>query len=226
VRKLSACYPERPLVTLLTPLVFPVYPDNAPPPTIGDDLTARGWSQQNIFLPTDLTLALATECRMLAATGTLQAAAVGRGVAQAVQSDIRGDRILWLKAGQSAACDRYLLIMETLRVALNRELYLGLEEYESHFAFYAPGASYLKHLDRFRDDDCRMVSVVIYLNPNWLPEQGGALRLHPHGECAQDIAPLGSRLVLFLSADIVHEVLPATRDRMSLAGWFRRLPLM
>ena len=187
-----------------------------------DGLTEHGWSQQNIFLSAQLTLELAAECRALAANGALNPAKVGRGTAQALRMEIRGDRILWLKAGQSPACDRYLQLMENLRITLNRTLYLGLDEYESHFAFYPPGASYQTHLDRFRDDDCRTVSVVIYLNHNWLPEQGGALRLHPQGESTQDIAPLGSRLVLFLSADMLHEVLPATRDRLSLAGWFRR----
>jgi SM-20-related protein len=190
--------------------------------TLAGDLSAHGWSQQKLFLPADLTLALAAECGLLSAAGALKPAGVGRGATQAVRSDIRGDRIAWLKAGQSAACDRYLRIMETLRVSLNRNLYLGLDEYESHFAFYMPGAAYLKHLDRFRDDDSRTVSAVIYLNDNWLPGEGGALRLHPHGKCTEDIAPLGGRLLLFLSADMQHEVLPATRDRLSLAGWFRR----
>lgn len=185
-----------------------------------DDLVEHGWSQQNIFLPNDLTLALAAECRLLAGRGALKRAGVGRDAT--LRADIRGDQILWLKAGQSAACDRYLGSMESLRLALNRSLYLGLEEYESHFACYAPSASYMKHLDRFRDDDGRTVSVVIYLNEDWLPGQGGALRLHPHDKCTQDIAPLAGRLVLFLSADMWHEVLPATRDRLSLAGWFRR----
>ena len=113
-------------------------------------------------------------------------------------------------------------MMDDLRLALNRALFLGLDGYESHFACYAPGASYQRHLDRFRDDDSRTVSVVIYLNPDWRMEQGGALRLHTDGGAASDIAPEGSRLVLFLSADMPHEVLPATRDRLSLAGWFRR----
>lgn len=191
---------------------------------IADGLTEHGWSQQNMFLSAQLTLELAAECRLLATNGALNAASVGRGTAQAIRTDIRGDQILWLKAGQSPACDRYLDIMESLRVALNRTLYLGLAEYESHFALYAPGAAYQAHLDRFRDDDCRTVSVVIYLNHDWLPEQGGALRLHPQGECIQDITPLGSRLVVFLSADMLHEVLPATQDRLSLAGWFKRRP--
>ncbi|MEO6918449.1 MAG: 2OG-Fe(II) oxygenase [Collimonas sp.] len=188
------------------------------------DLAEHGWSQQNIFLPAELTVELAEECRALELSGALNHAAVGRGAAQAVRAEIRGDQILWLKAGQSSACDRYLQIMETLRLILNRKLFLGLDEYESHFAFYTPGSFYQTHLDRFRDDDSRTVSVVIYLNPDWLPEQGGALRLHPEGQPAQDISPIGSRLVLFLSADMLHEVLPATRDRLSLAGWFRRRP--
>ena len=34
---------------------------------------------------------------------------------------------------------------------LNRDLFLGLEDFESHFAMYPPGAFYLKHVDRFRD---------------------------------------------------------------------------
>ena len=80
--------------------------------------------------------------------------------------------------------------MEGLRQQLNRELFLGLDEYESHFALYAPGAFYRTHLDRFRDDDQRTVSVVIYLNDSWLPGQGGALRLHPEGESQPSISCL------------------------------------
>lgn len=187
-----------------------------------DNLVEHGWSQHQLFLPADLTLALAAECLALKNVDALKWASVGRGKQQTRQASIRGDQIRWLKAGQSLACDRYLQIMDNLRLLLNRHLFLGLDEYESHFAFYAPGASYMKHLDRFRDDDCRTISAVIYLNEDWLPEQGGALRLHPEGECTEDITPLACRLVLFLSADMQHEVLPATRDRMSLAGWFRR----
>lgn len=187
-----------------------------------DDLAEHGWSQQNQFLPLDLTLALASECRALAASGMLGLAAVGSGAAPTLRPDIRGDRTMWLEAGQSAACDRYQAIMETLRVALNRAFFLGLDNYESHFALYAPGASYRQHLDRFRDDDLRAVSAVIYLNPDWLAEQGGALRLSPQGVPAHDIVPMGSRLVLFLSADMLHEVLPASCERLSLAGWFCR----
>jgi len=185
-----------------------------------DDLVARGWSQQSAFLPAELTITLAAECRQLALAGGMHRATVGRSGQQAPA--VRGDAIHWLGAGQSVACDRYLTLMETLRLSLNRSLYLGLDSYESHFAVYAPGAAYQKHVDRFRDDDRRTVSVVIYLNADWRGDQGGALRLHPERGPQRDIAPHGSHLVLFLSADMAHEVLPATRERLSLAGWFRR----
>ena len=187
-----------------------------------DDLHRHGWSQHAAFLPPGLTRELAGQCVQARGQGRMKAAGTGSGRTPGVDSAIRGDSIAWLEAGQSAACDAYLALMEQLRQQLNRELFLGLDEYESHFALYAPGAFYRAHLDRFRDDDQRTVSVVIYLNADWLPEQGGALRLHPEGAAIVDIAPAAGRMVMFLSAEMLHEVLPTQRERLSLAGWFRR----
>lgn len=187
-----------------------------------DNLIEHGWSQHNLFLTTELVVALAAECQALQTVDGLQLAGVGRGKLHEITANIRGDQIRWLEAGQSFACDQYLEVMENLRQVLNQNLFLGLEEYESHFAFYAPGTSYIKHIDRFRDNDSRTISAVLYLNEDWLPEQGGALRLHLDGACTEDITPLACRLVLFLSAEMAHEVLPASRDRLSIAGWFKR----
>jgi len=189
---------------------------------IVDDLAERGWSQQNIFLPDALTRALAAECRQRAAEGELAPAAVGRGSSSEIREGVRGDRIQWIEPGQVDACDRYLTLMNSLREALNRGLFLGLEDFESHFALYPPGAFYLKHVDRFRDDDRRMVSAVLYLNDAWLPEHGGQLRLYLDEGVEHEVVPTGGCLVVFLSGDIPHEVLPASRDRLSLTGWFRR----
>jgi SM-20-related protein len=193
---------------------------------IADAVHKHGWAEHDAFLPPELVVTLAQECAALAAAGSLTRAGVGQGAARTLQPEIRGDQIQWLQAGQSDACDQYLAIMETLRVGLNRELFLGLDEYESHFAFYPPGASYKQHRDRFRDDDSRVVSVIVYLNTDWLPQHGGALRLHLDGTAdamgARDILPVAGRIAMFLSADMLHEVLPATRDRLSLTGWFRR----
>lgn len=193
-----------------------------------DDLAEQGWAIATNALPVDLTLELAQECRARANQGGLQPAGVGRGSAHGVQEGVRGDHIQWLEPGQCAAGDRYLDMLDDLRGQLNQALYLGLEDYEGHFALYPPGTFYQKHLDRFRDDDRRAVSAVFYLNTDWLPEQGGALRLYLADGRELDVLPEAGTLVVFLSADLPHEVLPATRERLSLTGWLRRrgnLPL-
>ena len=187
-----------------------------------DDLAEQGWAIVANALPADLTLELAQECRARANQGALQPAGVGRGSAHGVQEGVRGDHIQWLEPGQCAAGDRYLAMLDDLRGQLNQALYLGLEDYEGHFALYPPGTFYQKHLDRFRDDDRRAVSAVFYLNSDWLPEQGGALRLYLADGRELDVLPEAGTLVLFLSADLPHEVLPATRERLSLTGWLRR----
>ncbi|MBB61213.1 2OG-Fe(II) oxygenase [Stutzerimonas balearica] len=196
--------------------------------SIIDDLAERGWSVQRAFLPSHETLRLAEECRRREAEGAMVPAAVGRGEGQLVHEGIRGDHILWLEPGQSAASDLYLQLMDGLRQQLNRELYLGLEEFECHFAVYPPGAFYKTHLDRFRDDDSRCVTAVFYLNPDWQPKHGGALRLYLGEAASQDVAPLAGTLAVFMSGDFPHEVLPTAVDRLSVTGWFRRraaLPL-
>ena len=190
-----------------------------------DDLAERGWSLQRSFLPQALTLELAAECRRRDAEGALAPAAIGRGEAMEIREGIRGDHILWLEAGQSAVCDHYLALMDELRQSLNQSLFLGLEEFECHFALYPPGAFYKRHLDRFRDDDSRCLTVVTYLNANWQEGDGGALRMYFPDGSQMDIPPLAGSLAVFLSGDFPHEVLATHTDRLSLTGWFRRRPV-
>ncbi len=187
-----------------------------------DDLATRGWSQQALFLPAALARTLAAECRRRYADGELNPAGVGRGPAQEVREAIRGDQIQWIDPGQAEACDQYLEAMDALRQAINQGLFLGLEDFECHFALYPPGAFYRRHLDRFRDDDRRMVSAVFYLNEDWQPEDGGQLRMFLADDEAYDVQPQAGCLAVFLSGEIPHEVLPAGRERLSLTGWFRR----
>ena len=178
------------------------------------------------FLDSDACAALARGCRSLHAAGHLQAAAIGRDRARAQHLEIRGDLTHWFEAtAPTAAQALYWQAMDALRVDLNRTLLLGLNELEAHYALYAPDARYARHRDRFRDDDARVLSSVLYLNPHWQEADGGALRLYlpqnvqtPH----VDIYPESGTLVLFLSAEFEHEVLPTHRERMSVAGWFRR----
>lgn len=111
--------------------------------------------------------------------------------------------------------------LEGLRLELNREAYLGLFELELHYALYPPGAGYARHVDQPHGATHRKVSLVLYLNADWRPADGGVLRMHKANTQILDIEPLGGRLVCFLTPGREHQVLPARRDRLSISGWFR-----
>jgi len=56
----------------------------------------------------------------------------------------------------------------------------------------------------------------------WLPEDGGQLRMFLADGAEPLVEPLAGCLVVFLSGEVPHEVLPAGRERLSLTGGFRR----
>lgn len=189
-----------------------------------DQLAARGFLTLDALLPPSMPGRLAADCAALHARDALRPAAVGRGASRQRDAGLRGDAIRWIEPDPAAPVRGELLsVLDALRVEINRALMLGLETLEAHYAVYPPGAGYVRHRDRFRDDDARTLSFTAYLNADWHEEDGGALRLYlPDGEL--DVLPRLGTCTLFLSADIEHEVLPARRERMSIAGWFRRRP--
>ena len=190
---------------------------------IASSLASEGWCVVPDFLSAAQTQALADECRTLRDAQRLTPARVG---ALRTATPLRGDSTHWfqadaLSAPQQVFTDR----LDALRIALNRELMLGLVECESHYAVYPPGAGYTRHLDRLRDSDARVVSAVFYLNEAWRVADGGALRLYLANGSSHDIFPHAGTLLLFLSAQFEHEVLPATRERLSIACWMRQRTL-
>lgn len=191
---------------------------------IAADLAAQGWSVCQDFLAADAVNAMRSDVQQHWQDGAFRRAAIGRGETMQVHGGVRGDHIAWLD-GVSAAQQAFLDEMESLRLALNRALFLGLFEYEGHLTFYPPGAFYGRHLDRHRDTDSRMVSCVAYLNEGWQADDGGELRLFA-SEGSEErsiiVAPRAGSFVCFLSASIYHEVLPTHVPRYSIAGWFRR----
>jgi SM-20-related protein len=189
-------------------------------------IAADGLAIEADFLPPSTVSVLCDDVRARDAAGELRAAGVGRGAARMVQSDVRGDRILWLdESAVNPAEASVWRALDALRLALNETLQLGLFSFEGHYALYPPGARYGRHLDRFRADaetsDVRVLSCAIYLNESWSPNHGGELRVY-EGERVRDVLPRGGTLVCFLSERFEHAVLPATRERLSLTGWFRR----
>ncbi|MFN0313671.1 MAG: 2OG-Fe(II) oxygenase [Burkholderiales bacterium] len=146
----------------------------------------------------------------------------GTGRKRVANPAVRADAICWVDAGNPVVSG-LLAGFETLRLALNQQLFLGLFDFEAHFTRYAALAHYSRHVDRFSDSSSRAVSCVLYLNDSWQPCDGGQLRMYPGGEPERcvDVWPEGGTLVIFLSERIYHEVLPATRERWSFTGWFK-----
>ena len=71
-------------------------------------------------------------------------------------------------------------------------------------------------------DDYRVLSTVFYLNENWQPGDGGELAIYDaEDQLITRVQPVLNRLVIFLSEEFPHEVLPAKNHRYSIAGWFR-----
>src|SRR5689334_21460545 len=132
---------------------------------------------------------------MLDGAGRLAPAAVGHGREQ--RAGVRGDRMAWLAAPYSREESAFVAWLDEIRIACNRELFLGLEDFEGHYAIYPPGARYERHRDRFCDDDARVLSCVLYLNDAWNSRDGGALHLYTPD--ALDVLPEGGTFVAFLA---------------------------
>jgi SM-20-related protein len=196
---------------------------DTPLDAVAADLRLRDWTTLAIDPGHALLLAAASEARVHQQALRLRPASTGRDAGTRV-GGLRGDDTLWLDnpaCGQAAG--DLLMALDGIRDGLNRRLTLGLASVEAHFAHYPTGTGYARHIDGFRKDDARVLSLVLYLNRDWPTGAGGALRLHlPEGR--RDIAPTQGTLAIFLSADIEHEVLPATLPRYSIAAWFRQRP--
>lgn len=177
------------------------------------------------FVDGGLLAELRARCLELHASGALRPARVGRGAREQLAPEVRGDFVAWLSEPALDAEQRLLATMDELRVALNRALMTGLEDYQGHFALYPRGAAYARHFDRLVGSDVRAISAVLYLNDGWSEADGGSLRIYTGGGASEDVLPLGGRLVAFISDRFEHEVLPGRRERMSFTGWFRRRSL-
>ncbi len=197
-------------------------------------LATQGYAITDQALPLDLLTQLAQEALNLQKTGAMQRARTGKTPNASSINALRGDFTYWLEENdtrESNAARAYLEHMQAVKLSINRALFLGLFEFETQFTIYPAGSSYSKHLDQFQQNKSqlntngqRKVSTILYLNENWQSQDGGQLRLYLDNGVKNnsylDIEPTVGKLVLFLSEQFWHEVLPAQRDRISLTGWF------
>ncbi len=173
--------------------------------------------------------------------GAFRPARIGHGHQRQTAAAIRSDRICWFNVDGDAdsndddgsvddddgdaadgvrpgpAVIDLLGRLDGLRAILNRSCFLALTRIELHAACYDPGVGYDAHVDVFGDDSRRVISFSHYLNADWVPADGGCLRME--GVVARDIAPIFDRLVVFQSRTQRHAVLPVARRRWSSTGW-------
>lgn len=146
-------------------------------------------------------------------------AGIGKPQDKQINEAIRGDYIQWVdRTSAQPSIQAYLTKLNALISFVNQALFLSLKDYEVHMTIYPPGSYYKRHLDQFKKDDHRKLSVICYLNENWKEEEGGQLRIYLP-EKNMDVLPIAGRLVCFRSDQLEHEVLAATRPRLSLTGW-------
>ena len=190
--------------------------------TIADALVDKGYYFSRKPLPNLPTSSLQQRIAQLDAEDALKRAGIGRDQDHQINRDIRQDHIRWLQSNQPAE-QEYLAWMEALRSGINRRLFMGLFDYECHFAHYPEGAFYKQHLDAFKGRTNRVLTTVYYLNDQWQSDQGGELVLYAEDgkTVLEKVLPETGTLLIFLSDRFPHEVLPTQRDRYSIAGWYR-----
>lgn len=189
-------------------------------------LTESGWVSLAMLdqLGSDLFYNLRNEVRLLDVTESMKEAGIGRGTDLTRDRSVRRDKIAWLQ-GVTFPQQALFSFLDHVRNGLNRRLFLGLRRFEAHYATYRRGDFYRKHVDSFAGRASRVVSLVLYLNEEWVSTDGGVLQVYSRddqNEVCGTVSPEMGRMVLFMSEDIPHEVLPAHRTRYSVACWFRQ----
>jgi SM-20-related protein len=187
--------------------------------SIADGLADKGYAVTDEFLNENEVKSILISGDFTDTMDRFKKAGIGKNQGAQINEAIRGDYIHWLdRAKVSDAVKIYLNRLNDLTQYLNESLFLSLKDVEAHLTVYPAGSFYKRHLDQFKKDDHRKLSVICYLNENWEENHGGQLRMHlPSGEL--DVFPTAGRMVCFRSDQIEHEVLAATRERLSITGW-------
>src|SRR5262245_38903002 len=94
-----------------------------------DALANRGLAVVSNAIPALARQALRDDLHATA----LRPAGIGRANSARHNAQVRNDSIAWMD-GSTPAQNAWLTAMEQLRCAINRDLFLGLFDYESHFA--------------------------------------------------------------------------------------------
>ncbi|MGV0967172.1 2OG-Fe(II) oxygenase [Empedobacter sp. UBA7248] len=192
-----------------------------------DDLSNQKYSISDFFFSTEETKQLREAIIRKENKKDFHQAAVGSSVNEQIVKSIRGDKIRWIDEENKTETEEiFFSKINDFIEYLNLTCYMGIEESEFHYAIYPEGTFYQKHVDAFKNDDRRTLSIVLYLNDEeWKDEFGGQLTLYladeNKAEKELNILPLAGRLAVFDSKSIPHEVKTVHRPRYSITGWLK-----
>lgn len=185
-----------------------------------------GYSVCLNMLPPNIITMLIQELEKRETAGDIKTALVGRGKGKKIDESQRDVLSSWMNRDTEG--EKYFLdFAEKIRLSINQNLLLGLFEFESQFLHYPVGGFYKRHIDALKGKRSRIVSMVAYLNQDWITEDGGKLAIWENEDSLNpviEVLPSAGTVVLMLSEQIPHEARSALRERRAIAGWFRLNP--
>lgn len=173
------------------------------------------------FLDPSLAANLSQNLLQLFNQNKFKSAGIGSELNYRTVTAFRSDVIHWLNRDKDDIFENaFFDQIDAFVLYLNKTCYTAITSYEFHYAYYAAGTFYKKHLDQFKDNKDRAYSLIMYLNEDWKMEDGGELKVYlPEGP--QHISPRSGKCVFFKSDELEHEVLISNKPRMSITGWLK-----
>jgi len=190
-----------------------------------DDLAKNNYVVLNDFLNENLLASLQNFLKTKLDEEEFRRAGIGTMTDFTVDRTIRGDWIYWLDKARDNQISEFYLLIDELMAQMNRLCYLGALDCEFHLAHYPKGTFYKRHLDQFKERSNRILSIIFYINTEWIPKNGGQLRVYDPENRHTDIDPLPGRMVVLRSDVVEHEVLTTEVSRYSVTGWLTRHPI-
>ena len=173
------------------------------------------------FLGNSLSLHLKENLMALYSGQQLHSAGTGASNNVDYNKQFRGDVIYWLdRSNNNMHENSFFDLIDSFVKYLNENCYTGISSYEFHYTLYEKGSFYKKHIDQFRNNDSRKYSMIMYLNDNWIENDGGELCIYLESG-VQNISPNNGKSVFFQSNELEHEVLVTNKPRMSITGWLK-----
>ena len=186
---------------------------------IADDLALKAFSITENFLSIDQVESILSINEFNNSLLAFKKAGIGKSDQLRVVESVRSDYIHWVDLRKMPEqLNFYVSKLKSLSQFFNEYLFLSLKDLEIHLTSFPVGSFYKRHLDQFRQENNRKISIILYLNKAWQPTNGGQLRIYFEGGM-EDVFPTAGKLVCMRSDIIEHEVLPSSRERLSVTGW-------